>query len=117
MAPMSALPARMSTASGGPAIAPAPKASAIAPTGASFVASAKARSLALKAKTPDMKTEDRYERMAGPFHRRLRRGFLDIAKHEPERCRVIEANGSIDEVAAKVWAAVSEKFALTEPAV
>ncbi len=81
------------------------------------VARAKARSQALKAKTPDMKTEDRYERMAGPFHRRLRRGFLDIAKHEPERCRVIDASGSIDEVAAKVWAAVSEKFALTEPAV
>jgi dTMP kinase len=80
------------------------------------VSRAKARSQALKAKNPDMKTEDRYERMAGPFHRRLRRGFLDIAKHEPERCRVIDASGSIEEVAAKVWAAVTEKFALAETA-
>jgi len=78
------------------------------------VARAKARSQELKAKNPDMKTEDRYERMAGPFHRRLRRGFLDIAKQEPERCRVIDASGTIDEVADKVWAAVTEKFALPE---
>ncbi|MFN4281880.1 MAG: dTMP kinase [Alphaproteobacteria bacterium] len=81
------------------------------------IARAKARSQALKAKNPDMKTEDRYERMAGPFHRRLRRGFLDIAKQDPERCRVIDASGDIEEVAAKVWAAVAEKFALAQPAV
>ena len=78
------------------------------------VARAKARSEELKAKNPDMKTEDRYERMAGPFHRRLRRGFLDIAKQEPQRCRVIDASSTIDEVADKVWAAVTEKFALAE---
>jgi dTMP kinase len=75
---------------------------------------AKARSVELKAKNPDMKTEDRYERMAEPFHRRLRRGFLDIAKHDPERCRVIDASGTIEEVADKVWAAVTEKFPLPE---
>lgn len=79
---------------------------------------AKARSKELKAQNPDMKTEDRYERMAGAFHRRLRRGFLDIAKHDPERCRVIDASGSIEVVAEKVWAAVAEKFALAaQPAV
>jgi dTMP kinase len=56
--------------------------------------------------------EDRYERMAREFHERLRRGFRAIAKAEPRRCRVIDASGSIDEVAARVWAVVAKRFKL-----
>jgi dTMP kinase len=58
------------------------------------------------------KREDRYERMAKPFHRRLRRGFLDIAKHDPKRCRVIDANRDVEAVAADVWTAVAKRFKL-----
>ena len=46
--------------------------------------------------------ENRYERMGVDFHRRLRDGFLDIAKKEPQRCVVIDARGAVDDVAARV---------------
>ena len=56
--------------------------------------------------------EDRYERMELAFHERLRRGFLEIARAAPERCRVIDARGSIAEVEAEVRRTVAERFAL-----
>lgn len=55
--------------------------------------------------------EDRYERMDVAFHERLRAGFLEIAANEPERCVVIDAGGDADDVAARLWEAVSSKFA------
>jgi len=55
--------------------------------------------------------EDRYERMDAEFHERLRAGFLAIAAAEPDRCVVIEASGEPDEVAARIWAAVTSRFA------
>jgi dTMP kinase len=58
---------------------------------------------------PDMNksaAEDRFERMGRDFHERLRQGFLDIAKSEPDRCKVIDAGQSIDAIHAQVLAAV-----------
>ena len=40
--------------------------------------------------------EDRYERMERDFHDRLRNGFLEIAKADPLRCRVIDAAVDLD---------------------
>jgi len=54
--------------------------------------------------------EDRYERMGAALHQRLREGFLAIAAAEPERCIVIDAGGTVDEVAAAIRAAVEAKF-------
>ena len=51
--------------------------------------------------------ETRFEDKGLLFHQRLREEFLAIARHEPERCRLIDAAQSVDEVAAAVWAAVS----------
>ena len=62
-----------------------------------------------RAKTRNDSAEDRYERKGITFHQALRRGFLKIAESDPARCRVIDATGSIDEVAArvqKVWGAL-----------
>jgi dTMP kinase len=56
--------------------------------------------------------EDRYERMGLEFHKRLRRGFRAIAKAEPRRCRVIDATGSPEDVAAQIWATVAKRFKL-----
>lgn len=56
--------------------------------------------------------EDRYERMDIGFHARLRRGFRAIAKAEPRRCRVVDASGSIDDVAALIWREVAGRFKL-----
>ena len=55
-------------------------------------------------------TEDRYERMDGGFHERMRQGFLDIARREPKRCVVIDAAGDAETVAALVWAAVESRL-------
>jgi len=56
--------------------------------------------------------EDRYERMGHAFHVRLREAFLDIARGEPERCRVIDATGDVEAVADAIWSATSRHFEL-----
>lgn len=48
---------------------------------------------------------DRYEAMDIAFHRRLRDGFLSIARAEPERCAVIDATAAPDIVHGRVMAA------------
>lgn len=55
--------------------------------------------------------EDRYEKMKADFHQTLRRAFLDIAAEEPERCAVIDASRSEDEVADAIWAEVGTRLA------
>ena len=54
--------------------------------------------------------EDRYERMGVSFHQRIRNGFLEIAKENPERCVVI--NGELDEdgVFSAIKDAVIKRF-------
>ncbi len=54
--------------------------------------------------------EDRYERMGHDFHHRLRQGFLAIAAAHPERCVVISALGTVDEVQAAIWQAVETRL-------
>lgn len=45
---------------------------------------------------------DRIELAGDSFHARLRAGFLEMAAAEPDRIKVIDANGSPDEVWAQV---------------
>ncbi len=54
--------------------------------------------------------EDRYERMGPAFHRRLREGFLDIARLNPHRCVVIDADLSIEATHLAVVDAVKERL-------
>jgi len=49
--------------------------------------------------------------MGVEFHRRLRDGFLEIARLEPERCAIIAADADIDHVAAAILAIVRERLA------
>ena len=42
----------------------------------------------------------------------MRAAFLDIARKQPERCRLIDASGDEDAVAAAIWDAVQGRFAL-----
>jgi dTMP kinase len=51
--------------------------------------------------------EDRYERMGLAFHQRLREGFLEIAKLNPDRCTVINAADPIENVSAAIWKRVN----------
>jgi dTMP kinase len=55
-------------------------------------------------------SEMRFESKGLAFHERLRAGFLAVARAEPGRCAVIDAMGSLDEVEARVWAAVRERL-------
>ena len=56
--------------------------------------------------------EMRFESKGQAFHERLREGFLAIARAEPGRCAVIDAVGHLDEVEARVWAAVEGRLAV-----
>ncbi|ABL70236.1 MULTISPECIES: dTMP kinase [Paracoccus] len=51
--------------------------------------------------------EDRFETLGLGFQRKLREGFLALAAEAPGRIRVIDGNGSEDEVAARVLAALA----------
>lgn len=50
--------------------------------------------------------EGRFESFGLDFQTRVRAGFLEIARNNPDRVRVIDGNGSADEVAARVIAAL-----------
>lgn len=54
--------------------------------------------------------EDRFERMDVAFHERLRAGFLEIARNAPERCAVIDADNTPENVADGVRSAVQTRL-------
>ena len=48
------------------------------------------------------KEKDRLESEGKEFHNRVRNGYLEIAKQEPERIKVIDASMSIEEIHEEV---------------
>jgi dTMP kinase len=54
--------------------------------------------------------EARFESKGLDFHRRLREGFLAIARAEPGRCRIVDASGDPDAVEARVLAGLDGLF-------
>lgn len=52
--------------------------------------------------------EARFESFGLAFQERLRAGFLDLARAEPQRCRVIDGTGDADTVAGRVRAALRQ---------
>jgi dTMP kinase len=56
-------------------------------------------------------SENRFERKGLAFHQRLREGFHRIAAADPDRCRIIDASGSIDATADAVWREVAQLVA------
>lgn len=49
---------------------------------------------------------DRMDEQKLEFHQRVREAYLDLARQNPERIRIVDGNGSIAEVAARVWEVV-----------
>lgn len=43
-------------------------------------------------------TEDRFERLDFSFHKKLRQGYLDVASANPDRCVVMNASLSVEEL-------------------
>jgi dTMP kinase len=64
-----------------------------------------------RARQRDPGKSDRFERKGLEFHRRLRAGFLEIARDQPERCVVVDAARPKDEVAGVVWDTVAARIA------
>ena len=46
--------------------------------------------------------EDRFEMEDVEFHKRVRAGFLELARGEPKRFRIIDASRSVDEIAYEI---------------
>ena len=59
----------------------------------------------------DNSQEDRFERIGGGFHERLRQGFLEIAKRDADRCVVIDATRSVEQIAADIATHARERLA------
>lgn len=64
--------------------------------------------------TGDADAEDRMEKEGVSFQERIAKGFAEIAEQNPERCVIIDADGSMDEVAERVWAVVSKRLELEQ---
>jgi dTMP kinase len=54
--------------------------------------------------------DDRFEREALDFHTQLREGFVSIALHEPERCVMVDALGSAQQVHERMIAAMEARY-------
>lgn len=55
-------------------------------------------------------SETRYESLPKDFHERVRAGFLDIAKREPDRCAVVDAAQDLDAVSAAIAQIVAQRL-------
>ena len=55
-------------------------------------------------------TADRFEKEELDWHKRLRGAFLEIAKSDPARCVVVDADRSEDALEDAIWAVVSTRF-------
>lgn len=55
-------------------------------------------------------TEDKFERMDFEFHKKLRRGFLDITEREPERCHVMDAGLAVEDLGQAIEDIVLERL-------
>jgi dTMP kinase len=55
--------------------------------------------------------ELRFEEEALEFHLRVSRGYAEICRQNPERCRRIDGRGSVEEVSTKVWRSLADLFA------
>lgn len=64
-----------------------------------------------KASTMDVQ-ETRNEKRVLQWHKNLRLGYLEIARNEPLRCRVLNADQSVENLHADVVKLIQERFGL-----
>ena len=44
------------------------------------------------------------------FHKKVRNGFIKIAKRNKKRCKIIKAEGNINEINKKIIEIINKKF-------
>lgn len=54
--------------------------------------------------------EDRMEAMPPDFYEKVRQGYRKIAENEPERVRIIDASGPVEDVQSQIWKEVTDAF-------
>ncbi len=54
--------------------------------------------------------DTRYESLGREFHKRLYAGFHEIAKREPDRCKIIDSSGPVDDVHARIRDVVAQSL-------
>jgi dTMP kinase len=54
--------------------------------------------------------EARFEGKGLAFHERLREGFLELARADPDRCVVLDGAAAPEDVAERAWRAVEERL-------
>lgn len=59
--------------------------------------------------------EDRFERMGDAFHARVKAAFLAMAPSDPRFC-MIDADGTVDDVTARIWPHVANLLSLPHAA-
>jgi dTMP kinase len=53
---------------------------------------------------------DRFEAEKTEFHETLRQAYLTLAASEPERCVIVDASATKDDVAKRIWATVNSRL-------
>ncbi|MBF0158928.1 MAG: dTMP kinase [Magnetococcales bacterium] len=54
--------------------------------------------------------QDRFAREGMAFHQRLRQGFLQLAQQHPQRCRLIDAAQSPEQIAEQIWQQLQQAY-------
>jgi dTMP kinase len=57
-------------------------------------------------------SENRFEGFDIDFHEKLRSAYRDIAIRHADRCVLLDATGSVEEVAKAIWGATAKRFGL-----
>jgi dTMP kinase len=55
---------------------------------------------------------NRFEMEDASFHERVRQAYLELAKSQPDRWKIVDASLPVDDVDIQVWAEVSAKLGL-----
>lgn len=50
---------------------------------------------------------DRIELLSDAFFEKVRRGYLELARAEPDRVKLVDASGSEDQVAESIWSEIN----------
>lgn len=54
--------------------------------------------------------EGRFEQETLAFHNKVRQGYLKLAEEEPRRIKIVDADGTLEEIAMRIWRIASNVF-------